>query len=43
MIKRKFYKRLGYNYFGALEDINIWNPKVDLPNNFYFFQNLVEK
>ncbi|RDX97678.1 hypothetical protein CR513_19531, partial [Mucuna pruriens] len=25
---------LGYNYIGAQADINVWNPKVDLPDDF---------
>lgn len=24
----------GMNYIGASGDINVWNPKVDLPNDF---------
>ena len=24
----------GYNYIGASGQINVWNPKVDLPNDF---------
>ena len=23
-----------FNYIGALGQINVWNPKVDLPNDF---------
>lgn len=25
---------MGYNYIGAQADINVWNPKVDLPDDF---------
>lgn len=25
---------LGYNYIGAEADINVWNPKVTMPNDF---------
>lgn len=24
----------GYNYIGAQADINVWNPKVELPDDF---------
>ena len=24
----------GFNYIGASGQINVWNPKVDLPNDF---------
>lgn len=25
---------MGYNYIGAQADINLWNPHVDLPDDF---------
>ena len=25
---------MGYNYIGAQADFNIWNPSVDLPDDF---------
>lgn len=25
---------VGYNYIGAEANINVWNPRVDLPNDF---------
>lgn len=25
---------VGYNYIGAQGDINVWNPKVDLPDDY---------
>lgn len=25
---------VGYNYIGASGDINVWNPSVDLPDDF---------
>ncbi|TKY74930.1 hypothetical protein E2542_SST03695 [Spatholobus suberectus] len=32
--KASYLVTMGYNYIGAQADINIWNPKVDLPDDF---------
>lgn len=33
-MQKAYLETVGYNFIGAEADINVWNPRVDLPDDF---------
>src|ERR1044072_4678523 len=42
-MQQAYLVTVGYNYIGAQADINVWNPRVDLPDDFTTAQIWLKK